>query len=138
MCPTGSMPSCIRSAQKVAIAFCWRHRRSRIKLLKGVPNRPPIYVEMRAYGLHTHEGGAIGACEAACGFIRRPCSLTTTRSGPPGDQPRRGPLLPARPVLRLARVVGIRPSRSTTSSRFIKRVHAEVGRYTVNGTGERL
>ena len=41
-----------------------------IKLLKGVPNRPPIYVEMRAYGLHTHEGGAIGACEAACTFIR--------------------------------------------------------------------
>jgi hypothetical protein len=37
-----------------------------IKLLKDVPNRPPIYVEMRAYGLHTHEGGAIGACEAAC------------------------------------------------------------------------
>jgi hypothetical protein len=41
-----------------------------IKLLKGVPNRPPIYVEMRAYGLHTHAGGAIGACEAACSFIR--------------------------------------------------------------------
>src|SRR5215475_11127098 len=41
-----------------------------IKLLKGVKNRPPIYVEMRAYGLHTHEGGAIGACEAACAFIR--------------------------------------------------------------------
>ncbi len=38
-----------------------------IKLLKGVPNRP---VEMRAYGLHTHEDGAIGACEAACAFIR--------------------------------------------------------------------
>ncbi|HEV8192584.1 MAG TPA: hypothetical protein VGP82_14040 [Ktedonobacterales bacterium] len=41
-----------------------------IKLLNGVPNRPPIYVEMRAYGLHTHEGGAIGACEAACAFMR--------------------------------------------------------------------
>ncbi len=41
-----------------------------IKLLKGVPNRPPIYVEMRAFGLHTHEGGAIGACEEACAFIR--------------------------------------------------------------------
>ena len=41
-----------------------------IKLLKGVPNRPPIYVEMRAYGLHTHKGGAIGAREAACAFIR--------------------------------------------------------------------
>jgi hypothetical protein len=35
-----------------------------------VPNFLPIYVEMRAYGLHTHEGGAIGACEAACAFIR--------------------------------------------------------------------
>jgi hypothetical protein len=41
-----------------------------IKLLKGAPNRPPIYVEMRAYGLHTHEGGVVGACEAACEFIR--------------------------------------------------------------------
>lgn len=41
-----------------------------IKLLKGVPNRPPIYVEMRAFGLHTHDAGAIGACEAACVFIR--------------------------------------------------------------------
>ncbi len=41
-----------------------------VKLLKGVPNRPPIYVEMRAFGLHTHEGGTVGACEAACAFIR--------------------------------------------------------------------
>lgn len=41
-----------------------------IKLLKGVPNRPPIYVEMRAFGLHTHAGGTVGACEAACVFIR--------------------------------------------------------------------
>jgi len=41
-----------------------------IKLLKGVPNRPPIYVEMRAGGLHTHEDGTTGAREAACAFIR--------------------------------------------------------------------
>src|SRR5262252_4323312 len=41
-----------------------------MKLLKGVPNRPAIYVAMRAFGLYTHEGGAIGACEAACAFIR--------------------------------------------------------------------
>ncbi|HEV8194244.1 MAG TPA: hypothetical protein VGP82_22570 [Ktedonobacterales bacterium] len=41
-----------------------------IKLLKGVPNRPPIYVEMRAFGPHTHEGGAIGACKTVCAFIR--------------------------------------------------------------------
>ena len=27
-----------------------------IKLLQGRAERPPIYVEMRAYGLHTHEG----------------------------------------------------------------------------------
>jgi hypothetical protein len=37
-----------------------------IKLLKGVKHRPLIYVAMRVHGLHTHEGGAIGACEAAC------------------------------------------------------------------------
>jgi len=41
-----------------------------IKLLQGIPNRPPIYVEMRAFGLHTHEGGVVGACEAACAYIR--------------------------------------------------------------------
>jgi hypothetical protein len=41
-----------------------------IKMLKGVPHRPPIYVEMRAFGLHTHDDGAVGACEAACAFIR--------------------------------------------------------------------
>jgi hypothetical protein len=59
-----------------------------IKLLRGVPNRPPIYVEMRAYGLHTYEGGAIGACEAAwtsfsigrVDGIRRLTTATSARS----------------------------------------------------------
>jgi hypothetical protein len=32
-----------------------------IKLLRGVPNRPAIGVEMRAYYLHTHPLGAEGA-----------------------------------------------------------------------------
>ncbi len=41
-----------------------------VKLLRGVPNRPPIYVEMCAHGLHTHECGELAACEAACAFIR--------------------------------------------------------------------
>src|SRR5690348_16907069 len=41
-----------------------------VKLLHGVPNRPPIYVEMRAFGLHTHPDGALAACEEACAFIR--------------------------------------------------------------------
>lgn len=41
-----------------------------IKLLKGVPHRPPIYVEVRVSGLHTRACGAVGACEAVCSFIR--------------------------------------------------------------------
>jgi len=41
-----------------------------IKLLRGVPHRPPIFVELRAFGLHTHQGGAGGACEAACAYLR--------------------------------------------------------------------
>jgi hypothetical protein len=36
----------------------------------GVPNRPPIYVELRAFGLHTHAGGELAAVEAACAYIR--------------------------------------------------------------------
>jgi len=41
-----------------------------IKVLKGVANRPPLYVEMRAMDLHLHERGALGACEDACAYIR--------------------------------------------------------------------
>ncbi len=41
-----------------------------VKLQQGLKNRPPIYVEMRAFGLHTHEGGELAACEAACAYIR--------------------------------------------------------------------
>jgi hypothetical protein len=41
-----------------------------VKLLRGVPNRPPIYVEMRAFGLHTHAGGELAAVEDACKYIR--------------------------------------------------------------------
>jgi hypothetical protein len=34
-----------------------------ITLLTGVPHRPPICVEMHAFGLYTDEGGAVGARE---------------------------------------------------------------------------
>jgi hypothetical protein len=104
-----------------------------IKLLKGVPNRPPIYVEMRAYGLHTHEGGAIGACEAACAFIRD----TLLADEDPEwvakvinlDEARCSRL-----DLFLDWQGGWHPTFDTEDERaFIKRVHAEVGRYSVNG-----
>ena len=41
-----------------------------VKLIRGVPNRPPIYVELHAFGLHTHEGGELAAVEDACRYIR--------------------------------------------------------------------
>jgi hypothetical protein len=41
-----------------------------VKLLKGVANRPPLYVEMRSHALHLHPGGAQGACEDACTYLR--------------------------------------------------------------------
>jgi hypothetical protein len=41
-----------------------------VKLLRGVPNRPAVYVEMRSLGLHTHAGGVMGACEAVCQYLR--------------------------------------------------------------------
>ncbi len=50
--------------------FLIEHQDFSIKLLKGVPNRPGIYVEMRSFALHTHSGGVEGACEAACAYIR--------------------------------------------------------------------
>src|SRR5258707_1320374 len=39
-----------------------------IKLLRDIPNRPPIFVEMRAFHLKTHPGGVIGACQDVTGM----------------------------------------------------------------------
>jgi hypothetical protein len=104
-----------------------------IKLLKGVPNRPPIYVEMRACGLHTHEGGAIGACEAACAFIRE-----TLLADQDPAWAARGISLEAARCSRLDLFIdwqgGWHPTFAGNDEQaFIKRVHAEVGRYSVNG-----
>ena len=41
-----------------------------IKLLRDIPNRPPIFVEMRAFALKTHPGGVIGACQDVCTFLQ--------------------------------------------------------------------
>ncbi|HEV8194682.1 MAG TPA: hypothetical protein VGP82_24785 [Ktedonobacterales bacterium] len=104
-----------------------------IKLLKGVPNRPPIYVEMRAYGLHTHEGGAIGACEAACAFIR-----DTLLADEDPEWTAKVINLDAARCSRLDLFMdwqgGWHPTFEVNDENgFIKRVHAEVGRYSVNG-----
>lgn len=40
-----------------------------IKLLRGVANRPAIFVEMHAFGLHTHPDGVLGALYNACGYL---------------------------------------------------------------------
>ncbi len=104
-----------------------------IKLLKGVPNRPPIYVEMRAYGLHTHDGGAIGACEAACAFIRETLLAE--------EDPEWTAKVINLDMARCSRLDlftdwqgGWHPTFAVNDEQaFIKRVHAEVGRYSVNG-----
>jgi hypothetical protein len=41
-----------------------------LKLLRDIPNRPPIFVEMRAFNLKTHPGGVIGACQDVCTFLQ--------------------------------------------------------------------
>jgi hypothetical protein len=104
-----------------------------IKLLKGVPNRPPIYVEMRAYGLHTHEGGVIGVCEAACAFIRE-----TLFTPDDAEWVATAIMLEEARCSRLDLFIdwqsGWHPTfEHSDEQAFIKRVHAEVGRYSVNG-----
>src|SRR5260370_444225 len=41
-----------------------------IKLVRDIPNRPPIFVEMRAFTLKTHAGGVIGACQEVCTYLQ--------------------------------------------------------------------
>ena len=53
-----------------------------VKLQRGLKNRPPIYVEMRAFGLHTHEGGELAACRGACAYIRETLLADQDQSGP--------------------------------------------------------
>jgi hypothetical protein len=41
-----------------------------IKLLRDVPNRPPIFVELRAFALHTHTDGVLGLCQEVCTYLQ--------------------------------------------------------------------
>jgi hypothetical protein len=62
MCPTGA---------KGGYRFLLEHGDQwAIKLLRGVPNRPTIFVEMRAFALHTHAGGVVGVIEETLAYIR--------------------------------------------------------------------
>jgi hypothetical protein len=104
-----------------------------VKLLRGVPHRPPIYVELRSFGLHTHAGGAAGACEEACAYIRdvlladqdvdwahRAVNLDTARC--------------SRLDLHVDWQGGWHPSFEAGDERhFVKRVHAEVERFSADG-----
>ncbi len=41
-----------------------------VKLLgEPIPHRPGVFIEMRSHALHTHPGGAAGACEAALSWV---------------------------------------------------------------------
>jgi hypothetical protein len=104
-----------------------------IKLLRGVPNRPPIYVELRAFGLHTHASGELAACEEACAYIRdvlladqdpqwalSAITVDTARC--------------SRLDLYVDWQGGWHPSFETGDERqFVKRVHAEVVRRSADG-----
>src|SRR5262249_47855607 len=104
-----------------------------VKLLRGVPNRPPIYVEMRAYGLHTHEGGELAAVENACRYIREVLLIDQVHGWTAGaitaDTARCSRL-----DLYVDWQGGWHPDFAQGDERcFVKRVHADVVRHSVNG-----
>jgi hypothetical protein len=41
-----------------------------VRIQNNNPHQPGIFVEMRAYMLHTHPEGVLGACEEVCTFIQ--------------------------------------------------------------------
>jgi hypothetical protein len=105
-----------------------------VKLQKGLVNRPPIYVEMRAFGLHTHPGGELAAVEGACKFIRE--TLLADQ-----DQAWAASAITA-DTARCSRLDlyvdwqgGWHPdfAEGADERHFVKRVHAEVDRHSVNG-----
>ncbi len=105
-----------------------------VKLQKGLKNRPPIYVEMRAFGLHTDEGGELAAVEEACKYIRE--TLLADQ-----DQAWAEETITA-DTARCSRLDlyvdwqgGWHPgfAEGADERHFVKRVHADVDRHSVNG-----
>src|SRR5690348_13297844 len=62
VCPQGA---------KGGYAFLIEAEDFSVKLLgEHIQNRPSVFIEMRSHALHTHPGGAAGACEAALTWVR--------------------------------------------------------------------
>jgi hypothetical protein len=62
ICPQGA---------KGGYAFLLETEDFSVKLLGApIPHRPGVFIEMRSHALHTHPGGAAGACEAALAWVR--------------------------------------------------------------------
>lgn len=62
VCPQGA---------KGGYAFLIETEDFSVKLLgEAIPHRPGVFIEMRSHALHTHPGGAAGACEAALAWVR--------------------------------------------------------------------
>ena len=56
---------------KGGYAFLIETEHFSVKLLgEHIQNRPSLFIEMRSHALHTHVGGAAGACEAALVWVR--------------------------------------------------------------------
>jgi len=124
MCPTGA---------KGGYHFLIETPNFSIKLLKGTPNRPPIYVEMRAFGLHTDPEGEMAACEQACAYIR-----TVLLADKDQDWAAAAITLDTARCSRLDLYLdwqgGWYPAFEADDERhFIKRVHANVERYSADG-----
>jgi hypothetical protein len=105
-----------------------------VKLQRGLVNRPPIYVEMRAFGLHTHAGGELAAVEDACRYIREVLLADQ-------DQQWAAQVITAA-TARCSRLDlyvdwqgGWHPdfAECADERNFVKRVHADVDRHSVNG-----
>src|SRR5215470_12970025 len=62
MCPQGA---------KGGYAFLIETEDFSVKLLgEHIQNRPSVFIELRSHALHTHPGGAAGACETALVWVQ--------------------------------------------------------------------
>ncbi len=107
-----------------------------VKLLRGVPNRPPIYVELRAFGLHTHAGGELATVEDACRYIRE-VLLADQDQQWAADAITADTARCSRLDLYVDWQGGWHPDFAAGGDErdFVKRGHADVVRHSVNGEG---
>ncbi len=61
-------PTCARGGYRFLIE---RGDQFSLKLMRGIPNRPAMFIEMRSFGLHTHPDGVLGALHETFAYIGR-------------------------------------------------------------------